>query len=170
MVEYIHIDEKGDLFLKNCDSNLINKHTLMLESVFTGEFKSKIITTHGIFFSKMSVQQLMGNACIQFASTIEGRMEATKKLMNYLVKTPVLIDPNEFGAFPTKSYKSVECTWIFNHQFEIEPTGKGKSQVTFRNGMTFPVNVSKIVLLKQRQRLNDTIYTYRLIHRNLDNT
>lgn len=142
----------------------------MVRSVFTGEFKSKIITTRGIFFSKMSVPQLIGKACIQFASTIEGRIQATKKLMNYLVKTPVLIDPNEFGAFPTMSYKSVECVWIFNHPFDIEATGKGQSQVTFKNGMSFPVNVSKFVLLKQQQRLNNAIYTYRLIHRNLDHT
>lgn len=140
----------------------------MLESVFTGAFKSKIITTHGIYYSKMTVKQLLSNACILFASTLEGRIQAIKKLMKYFVKTPILIDPNEIGAFPTKSYKNVECVWIFNHHFEIESTGKGKSQVIFSNGMSFPVNVSKNVLLKQQQRLHTSIDTYRLIHRNLD--
>ncbi|QFF98003.1 hypothetical protein PB01_03760 [Psychrobacillus glaciei] len=154
--------------MKDCDSNLINKKTLMLESVFTGEFKTKIITTQGIYHSEMTVKQLLGNACILFASTLEGRMQAIKKLMNYVVKTPILIDPNEIGAFPTMSYQHVECVWIFNHQFEIEETGKGVSLVTFSNGMSVQVNVSKNVLLKQQQRLHTLIETYRIIHRDLD--
>lgn len=151
--------------MKRCDSNLIDKHTLMLESIFTGVFKSRIITTHGVYLSKMSVNQLLGFACIRFASTLEGRIQAIKKLMNYSIKTPILIDPNEIGAFPTRSYKNIECVWIFNHHFEIESLGKGKSQITFSNGMSFYLNVSKNVLLKQKQRLHTTIGTYRIIHR-----
>ncbi|MEI4768723.1 competence protein ComK [Psychrobacillus sp. FJAT-51614] len=143
----------------------INKDTLLLASVFTGEHKAKIIKTHGIYYSPLSVQQLLGNACIQYASTLEGRIQAIKMLMNYFVKTPLLIDPNGVGAFPTMSSKNLECIWIFNHHFEVESLGKGKSKITFSNGETYIVNVSKNVLLKQKQRLHATIDTYRTIHR-----
>ena len=134
----------------------------MIEAVFTGAYKSKIVTTQGIYFSKMSSTQLLGSACIRFASTLEGRIEAIKKLMNYPNKTPVLIEPKEIGAFPTMSYKNSECVWIFNHPFRIESLGKGKSKVTFHNGMSFILNTSKDVLLKQQQRLHTAIDTYRI--------
>ncbi|WP_053590422.1 competence protein ComK [Bacillus sp. FJAT-22090] len=144
---------------------LIDKNTLMLKSVFTGVYKSKIIKTYGVYYSPLSVQQLLANACIPYASTLEGRIQAIKKMMNYFVKTPLLIDPNGIAAFPTISYKNLECVWIFNHHFEVESLGKGKSKVTFSNGEAYIVHVSKNVLLKQKQRLHATIDTYRTIHR-----
>lgn len=140
----------------------------MLESVFAGINKSKIITTHGIYFSKMPVIQLLNLSCVRFASTLEGRIQAIKKLTNYSIKTPILIDPNELGAFPTTSYKNIECVWIFHHPLKIESLSNGKSQVTFHNGMTFTVNASKYVLEKQKQRLHTIFDIYRMVQRDED--
>lgn len=151
--------------LINCDSNLIDNQVLVLISVFTGEYKSKIITTHGTYYSKMTVHELLNNACIRFASTLEGRMQATRIFMKYPKKTPILIDPAEIGAFPTMSYQHLECVWLFNHYFEVEEVDKGKCLVTFGNGMSVPVDVSKHVLLKQQQRLHFTLDMYRQTHR-----
>lgn len=149
----------------NCDSNLIDNQALLLESVFTGDNKSKIITTHGIYYSRMTVHNLLNKACIRYASTMEGRMHAIREFMKYSKKTPILIEPSEIGAFPTISYQNIECVWLFNHHFEIEALGKRKSKVTFRNGTSSTVYVSKNVLLKQQQRLHFTLDTYRSIHR-----
>ncbi|MDX1806639.1 MAG: competence protein ComK [Paenisporosarcina sp.] len=151
--------------MKNCDSILIDREALALESVFTGKYKSKITTYHGIYYSEMSVHELLNKACIRFASTMEGRMQATRIFMNYRSKTPVLIEPTEFGAFPTKSYRHAECVWLFNHHFVVEELEKGKSLVTFPDGFTITVHVSKNVLLKQQHRLHYTLDTYRFIHR-----
>jgi len=149
--------KKEDIYLKKKDSNLINRRALALESVFTNGNKSKITTTHGIHYSKMSVLDLLNNACMRYASTLEGRMKAIKEIMNYYHKTPVLINPNEFGAFPTLSYKDVECVWIFNHHFYVNELGNGMSQIVFDNGIHMTVNVSKNVLLKQQQRLHTAL-------------
>ena len=151
--------------MKKCDSNLIDKRALLLESVFTGGKKSKIITTHGTYYSDMSVHELLNNACIRYASTMEGRMQATRIFMKYPKKTPILIEPTAIGAFPTMSYQHQECVWLFNHHFEVEELEKGKCLVTFPNGESITVNVSKHVLLKQQHRLHFTLDTYRFLHR-----
>lgn len=143
--------------MKENDSKMINRRALALESVFTNGNKSKITTTHGIHYSKVSVPELLNNACIRYASTLEGRMKAIKEFMNYYHKTPVLINPNEFGAFPTLSYKNVECVWIFNHHFYVNELGNGFSQIVFDNGIHMTVKASKNVLLKQQQRLHTAI-------------
>ena len=136
----------------------------MLESVFKDKLKTRIVTTHGIYYSEESTLNLLEDACNRYASTLEGRLKALRKLMNYLVKTPLLIEPNLFGAFPTMSYKHVECVWIFNHPFYVEELRKGKSIVHFLNGISVPVNASKHVLLKQHQRLHTSLNIYG-IHR-----
>ena len=151
--------------MKNCDSNLIDHEALALKSLFVGKYKSQIITTHGTYDSEMSVHELLNKACIRYASTMEGRMQATRIFMNYPSKTPVLIEPTAFGAFPTKSYLHAECVWLFNHHFEVEELDKGKCLVTFPNGYSITVHVSKHVLLKQQHRLHYTLDTYRYIHR-----
>lgn len=91
---------------------------------------------------------------MRYASTLEGRMKATREILDYYQKTPVLIKPNEFGAFPTLSYKNIECVWIFNHHFSVNELGNGKSQIVFDNGIHMTVKASKNVLLKQQQRLH----------------
>lgn len=140
----------------------------MIESFFLDGYQSKITTTHGIYFSEKAVLYLLNKACIRYASTLEGRIEATKKMMNYLNKTPLLIHPFEIGAFPTMSYKKLECVWIFNHHFDVEELSKGISQLTLADGTCVTVNASKDVLLKQQQRLLTAISTYSLIHREKD--
>ncbi|QUG43855.1 competence protein ComK [Psychrobacillus sp. INOP01] len=148
------------------DSELIDNQTLLLESVFKDKVKTRIVTTHGIYNSEESILNLLEDACNRFASTLEGRLKATKKLMNYSVKTPLLIEPNHFGAFPTMSYRHVECVWIFSHPFNVEEVSKGKSVVLFTNGISVSVNASKHVLLKQHQRLHTTLNIYGIYHRN----
>ena len=149
----------------NIHSKMINDQTLLLESVFKGKAKTRIVTTHGIYYSEESILNLLEDACNRFASTLEGRIKALKKLMDYSVKTPLLIDPNKFGAFPTMSYRHVECVWIFNHPFHVEEVSKGKSLVTFLNGISVIVHASKHVLLKQHQRLHTSLNIYGLQNR-----
>ena len=113
----------------------------------------------------MTVHDLLNKACIRYASTMEGRIQATRIFMKYPKKTPILIEPSEIGAFPTMSYQHQECVWLFNHHFDVEELDKGKSLVTFRNGTSIIVFVSKHVLLKQQHRLHFTLDTYRIIQR-----
>ncbi|WP_186321482.1 competence protein ComK [Bacillus sp. FJAT-22090] len=151
--------------MKNFCSNLISRKVLLVKSAFIGDHKSEIMTTNGIIYSNMSVLNLLNNACIRYASTLEGRIHAAKVMMNYAHKTPVIIAPNEIGAFPTTSYKNVDCVWIFNHLFSVNDLGNGISQIVFNNGIQTTVRVSKNVLLKQQQRLHTLLNIFSNLER-----
>ncbi len=160
-------DKKGGYTVKDIknSSGLIDNQTLIIEPVFKDKVKTRIVTTHGTYYSEESTLNLLEGACNRFASTLEGRLKATKKLMNYSVKTPLLIEPNDFGAFPTMSYRNPECVWIFNHPFYVVELSKGMSVIHFLNGISVTVNASKHVLLKQHQRLHTSLNIYGMYHR-----
>lgn len=149
-----------------CNSYLINEDTLALESIFVDGFKSRITTTHGLYYSKMSKESLLEEACIRYGSTFDGRIQAIRKFFEYLHKTPLLINPEAVGAFPTLSYLDAECVWLFNHHFQIKVLSANRSEVIFSTGHSIQVNVSKRVLIKQQQRLSIAMETFRSMHRN----
>ncbi|WP_342508630.1 competence protein ComK [Sporosarcina sp. FSL K6-2383] len=140
-----------------CDSYLLDIRTLALESVFAGDFKSKISTTHGIYYSKLTPAQLLNKACLHYFSTMEGRIQAASALLNYVKKPPFIIAPNELGVYPTASPDNDDCVWFFNHRFTIVEVAKGQSIVTFMEGTSIHVKASKHTMLKQYLRLHSLL-------------
>jgi len=148
-----------------CDSYFINQDTLTLEPVFVNGFQSRIGTMHGVYYSKMSIKDLLEEVCIRYASTFDGRIQAIRKFMDYRHKTPLIIVPEEVGAVPTISHLHAECVWLFNHYYEINVISRNVSEIIFSNGYSIQVNVSKHVLVKQQQRLYSTMEAFRAMHR-----
>ena len=145
---------KGDENLQNCNSNLIDERALALKPVFWGKNRSKIITTHGTYFSTLSPKDLLDKACLNHLSTKKGRISAATLLLSYTMKPPFIISPNEYGVFPTESSKKPECVWIFNHRFTVKEVTGGESLITFMNGVSIKVQVSKYTIIRQEQRLH----------------
>lgn len=136
------------------DSYLIDTRALALESHFIGEYKSKISTTHGIYYSKLTPAQLLDKACLRYFSTMQGRIQAASILLKFVQKPPFIITPNELGVCPTASHENADCVWLFNHRFTIVEVAKGQSEVTFLEGTTVHVKASKYTILQQYQRLH----------------
>ncbi|MBE1556634.1 competence protein ComK [Sporosarcina limicola] len=145
---------RGGIFiLIHTDAYWIDLRALAIKFFFTNGFKSKIYTTHGIYYSELDPRDLLNSACLIYFSTKKGRIQAATILLEYSKKTPFLISPYEFGVFPTASSKNLDCVWIFNQPFSIYEVAKGISIVTFIDGTSIKVNASKNIILKQRQRL-----------------
>lgn len=144
-----------------CDSYLIDRRTLAVENFFDGVHKTKITTKDGVFYSKKSATNLLDKACKFYASTMQGRVNATRETMKFHHKTPFIIIPLLVGVFPTTSPENINCVWIFNHPFEVEELSKGKSRVKFRSGESIIVSVSKYILEKQQLRLHTSLSTYK---------
>ncbi|WP_203245840.1 competence protein ComK [Sporosarcina beigongshangi] len=140
--------------MRACDSYLLDTRALALESIFTGGFKSKISTTHGIYYSKLSPPQLLDKACLHYFSTMKGRMQAASILLNFVQKPPFIIAPNELGVYPTASPENADCVWLFNHRFTIAEVSKGRSIVTFMEGTSIHVKASRHTIVNQYQRLH----------------
>jgi len=143
--------------LLNCDSYLIDERTLAVKKILTGDYQSKIITTHGIYFSKLSPTNLLDKACLNYLSTKKGRKRATTNWLNYSQKPPFIIEPNKTGVFQTESSKNPDCVWIFNQRLTVDEVAKKESVITFMNGTTIKVKVSKNTILKQKQRLDSLL-------------
>jgi competence protein ComK len=59
----------------------IDHKVYVLETTHTGNFKSKLTTTDGIFHSRDSNIKLLNAVCVQHGSTLEGRMQAVRETM-----------------------------------------------------------------------------------------
>lgn len=149
--------------MRKCDSYFIDESVLAIEPVFIGDYHSKITTTHGEVYSKLTPYRLLDKACMRYLSTMSGRKQAASKLLNFQNKTPIMIEPYAIAAFPTLSSSRLECVWIFNHRFTVLELGKGRSEIIFNEGTSITVNVSKHTLLKQQLRLHTLIDMYRKI-------
>lgn len=150
------------------DSLLLDECALALKPVFTGEYQSKIITTNGIYYSKLPPNELLNRACLRYFSTKQGRTQAAALLLKFAHKPPFLIEPGKVGVFPTESSKNPECIWIFNHRFTVDEIAKGKSVITFMNGTSIHVPVSKFTILKQYERLHTLMSISRSMLREKD--
>lgn len=149
----------------NCDSYLIDVRTLAVKSFYTDGYQSEIITTHGCYYSKLTPQNLLNKACLQYFSTMQGRISAAATLLNFDKKPPFLIAPNEVGVFPTASPRNANCVWIFNHRFIIKEVEKGKTIVTFMDGTAITVAASKHTIIKQHGRLHTLLSISQLMDR-----
>lgn len=150
--------------LSICDSYLIDKRTLAIEPVFVGVYQSKITTIDGVFYSEESATDLLDKVCTYFASTMQGRVSATRETMEFYHRIPFIIIPLSVGVFPTASPENMNCVWIFNHPFKVEVLGKEKSRVIFSSGESIIVPVSKHTLEKQQLRLHASLSTYKVMH------
>jgi competence protein ComK len=138
----------------SCDSFLLDERALAIKSIFTGDYRSEIFSTHGIYYSKLTPKKLLNKACVNYLSTKKGRMQAATILLGYSRKPPFIISPNEFGVFPTASPDNPDCVWIFGHRFEVKEVTKNESIVTFVNGTAIKVKASKNIIDNQNRRLH----------------
>lgn len=136
------------------DSFLIDHRTLAILPAYSTEFQSIIVTVHGVYHSKFSQLKLLESACIRNFSSLEGRRQASIQLLHYYQKTPFIVSPYDVGVFPTTSYEDPSCIWIFNQRFDVEEIEKRRCVLTFFNGTTIEVPVSKHTIMKQKQRLH----------------
>lgn len=145
--------------MKRCDSDFLDHDTLAIVALFRDGYRSRIITRHGPIDSRLAPLQLINRACIRHASTYEGRVTAIRHSLDLHKKTPVLISPDDLGAFPTMSPKHPECAWIFNHDFHIEAAGS-KTRITFEQEISIELNTSVHTIKKQKSRLYEILYYY----------
>lgn len=137
---------------------LINHHTIAIEPCFDGPNRSIITTLDGIYEAKESPIQLINLKCLQFGSTLKGRQDAARyKLDSY--KSPVVVQPNTFGFFPTISPSHPDCIWVSQIPFDsIIVHSQKHCTLTYNSNLSIDVNASEWTVSKQLDRLRILLY------------
>lgn len=106
-----------------------------------------------------NARKVVDQSCINFGSTLEGRMRAVAALTGYKYKAPVLVSEYQrVIMFPTLSYKDDECAWIaLDHVLTMQPTEKGVA-VIFDDETIEEFNVSKYVIINQLAKAKGLYY------------
>lgn len=148
------------MFNSREQENLIDYLTLAIESYYKDNQRSKITKINGVFYSSKTPKELLNDCCIDYASTLDGRIKAVTTALNYN-KPPVILAPFDLCLFPTGAYHNHDSVMIFNHPFKVIETGKGTSSLVFYDSITIDVNASAYTIIQQHQRLHTVINYFR---------
>ena len=114
----------------------IDLSTVMLISL--DDIKTKIITMDDEFILDMDSKKIIDNSCKFFGSSLNDRVNMTKRLINIKSKSPIIIEESrDIIFFPLKSIREKCNIWIsFNNLLKFVKSGdktifyfKGNKQV-----------------------------------------
>lgn len=149
--------------MKEVDSYIINYDTLVL--VPYDNNKVLVYEVDDEFLVNMNVYSIIKNSCLFFGSSLEGRKEGTKALLNCEIKVPIIIeDSKNLIVFPTSSYRSNNNVWISYHNLlKYSKYGPQVTLLSFKNNRNIEVNVKYSIIDNQIIRCIklDTIVTKR---------
>lgn len=120
-----------------------------------GYYVSHVIESDGASnYVKQSPVGLIELACKFFGSSLKGRQEGARTILNVKHKVPISIDPSSgMYFFPTASPQRPFCSWI-SHTYvdRIRKTPENGTEFIFRNGKSITLDVSYGSMLNQLQR------------------
>lgn len=133
------------------DEYEITSSTLMLE--YYDEDKTKVYELTDEFIVNQNILTVMENSCSFYGSTFNGRVEASKKILNTNIKLPIVVeDVKKIIFFPTKAFYKSGCKWLsFNNIDKIERVYKSANvtRVYFCNGLVQDIEVSYEIIYRQ---------------------
>ncbi len=131
-------------------------HSLMaiLPYQYGSKLYSKILKTEEEKLLPYRPVDVVKMGCIRYASSYEGRREATKELIHVTHKPPIVIDPvQSIYLFPTVSPKHKHCIWLSHtHVLDYEKSSPSATKVIFSNQQTLEVPISYQSFDKQMLR------------------
>lgn len=145
----------------------ITESTMFISPHFHEVYRSMIFDEKGIYLCSKRPLKLIEEACIDDGASFDGRRQAVIQKLNYKVKTPIHISPERMiYAFPTISFLSYDCTWIFaNNIKDIEEINKYTSEIIFRNGYRYTLKLPRKILMRQREKTALCMYIFSPIKR-----
>ncbi|CQR47019.1 Competence transcription factor [Paraliobacillus sp. PM-2] len=120
-----------------------------------GNYISQVIESNGaINYVKQSPISLIDFACQYFGSTLQGRQESARKILNAKHKVPISINPLcGMYFFPTVSPQHPFCSWI-SHSYVncVHEAPENRTEFIFKNGSSITLDVSYGSMVNQLQR------------------
>lgn len=129
----------------------INLSTIML--IGQNDNLTKVMTVDEEYFVNKSSRNIISNSCEFFGSSLNDRLNMTKRLINISLKSPIIIEESRnIIFFPLKSVREKVNIWIsFNNLEKYEKNGK-YTILYFKCGKTVSLNFSYYIVDNQVTR------------------
>lgn len=127
---------------------IISNNTLFL---YSDNFKTIVKEKDSEYeFMGNLLKYILNKSCIYYGSSLKGRMEGAKNLINGKYKLPIIIsEKNNILFFPLKGAKNNEIIWLNFNQIKNFQKNKNQIEVTFLNGYTHKFFVSFTIFNNQ---------------------
>lgn len=129
----------------------INSSTLLLIPIDLK--KVKVVDLEKETIVNNNIKKIIDNSCKFFGSSLIGRQEGTKNMINVSVKAPIIIEESKnLIFFPTKSPREKDCIWIsYNNLIKYIKNGQ-KVTLFFKNNIIIDLDISYYIIDNQITR------------------
>lgn len=126
----------------------INNNTIAIIPISINS--TKIIEINKEFIINISSLKIIKFNCNFYGSSLNGRLEGTKSLIEVNYKAPIIIEEtNNIIFFPTTSLRLISCSWInFNLILNYEKINN-QTVLFFKNNKRILLNISYFSLKNQ---------------------
>ena len=91
----------------------------------------------------MKLKELLNYSCSYYGSSLEGRINGSKKSLGSKYKLPIIVEETkELLFFPTQSIENEECVWISLNNIVSYKKSGNKVCVVFENNQLLELNTS----------------------------
>lgn len=123
----------------------ISGDTILLRPLEYGHrIFTEVTSIKGNYLNPMKPIDVVKYSCEYYGSSLDGRIQGTKNMIQVTKKCPVMISPeSDIFMFPTKSPFHPQCIWVaVNHVTHYQSTPTGETSVTFTGQNHFELPIS----------------------------
>ena len=129
----------------------IDLSTVMLIGI--DEFKTKVITLDSEFIMDIDSKKIIDNSCKYFGSSLNDRVNMTKRLVNIKSKSPIVIEESRnIIFFPLKSVRDKCNIWISFNNLDKYVKNGDKTTFIFKNNKRVVIDFSYYIIDNQITR------------------
>lgn len=122
---------------------IVSIHTKAILNKDNAYYKTRIYEKEQIWNHVHKAEYILEHNCIVNGSTIKGRRDFAKEVLNSPIKLPIALIPHfDVYMLPTSSPKSLECVWISYYHVEKYEQRDDKTYIYFRDGTGMYVDIS----------------------------
>lgn len=126
---------------------IINKNTYAIIATYNG---SRIIEKDKDILTEKYPKDIISYNCKYYGSSLLGRLEGTKELININYKSPIIISEyKSIVMFPTTSIREDYCSWICQDYILNVKKENNNTLITFKNDEKIIFDVSKNIINNQ---------------------
>lgn len=129
----------------------IDLSTVMLIGI--DELKTKVITLDSEFIMDIDSKKIIDNSCKYFGSSLNDRVNMTKRLVNIKSKSPIVIEESRnIIFFPLKSVREKCNIWISFNNLDKYVKNGDKTTFIFKNNKRVVIDFSYYIIDNQITR------------------